>query len=315
MGDVIHTSIIATAIKQKHPDWQVDFLTAKFYADIIKNHPHIDNVIYWDRSKRKSLKYVLPIIFKLFKTRYDIIFNLTRALLNNIISLLAFPKKYQGKMRFETSWIEEYFLTAKNVIKDLEQPERLYLGTNSPISEKVQKALENKPRPFFVFSPGGDSNFSREGRIWNLKKWAELSEKLNQEFSGTIFVCGSPREKEKHLALSSNIVNVYSGDFNTSEMSDFISQADMMISGDTGPLHVASAHDIKTLALLGSTSPEKIKPYGKNGYYISAKHNCLYCWNKKCKHLKEGEIYTPCMEALSVDEVFEKIKEIYNKSL
>ena len=87
-----------------------------------------------------------------------------------------------------------------------------------------------------------------------------------------------------------------------------------MISGDSGPLHVASAHNIKTLALLGSTSPDKIKPYGKNGYYISAKYKCLYCWNKKCKYLTVNRVQTPCMEALSVDEVFEKIKEIYNKS-
>ena len=116
-------TIIATAIKQKHPDWQVDFLTANFYAEIIKNHPHIDNIICWDRTQRKSFKYVLSIIAKLLKSRYDIIFNLTRATLNIIISLLAFPKKYQGKMNFETTWVEEYFLTAKNKIKDLELPE------------------------------------------------------------------------------------------------------------------------------------------------------------------------------------------------
>ena len=142
----------------------------------------------------------------------------------------------------------------------------------------------------------------------------ELSKKINSDFSGTIFVCGSLTEREKHLALSSEIINVYSGDFNISEMNEFISQADIMISGDSGPLHVASAHNIKTLALLGSTSPDKIKPFGKNGYYISAKHSCLYCWNKKCKYSIENNAQTPCMDTLSVDDVFEKIKEIYNKS-
>lgn len=315
MGDVIHTLIIATAIKQKHPDWQVDFLTSNFYAEIIKNHPHIDNVIYWERAKRKSFKYVMSIIIKLFKTRYDIVFNLTRAFLNNIISFLAFSKKYQGKMKFETSWVEEYFLTAQNAIKDIEKPDRLYLGLNNPISEKVQKILENKPRPFFIFSPGGASDISRQGRTWNLKKWKELSLKINTDFNGTLFVCGSKSERTKHLELESDIVNIISGELNTQELSEFISQADMMISGDSGPIHVASAHNIKTLALLGSTSPEKIKPYGENGHYISANHDCLYCWNKKCTHMKDNEIYTPCMEALSVNEVFEKIKEIYNKSL
>ena len=91
-----------------------------------------------------------------------------------------------------------------------------------------------------------------------------------------------------------------------------LSQADLMISGDTGPIHIASAFGVKTLALLGSTSPDKIKPYGENGFYISSKHNCKYCWKKKCPYLKENETYTPCMEALSVEEVFTEVQKILN---
>ena len=74
---------------------------------------------------------------------------------------------------------------------------------------------------------------------------------------------------------------------------------------------MASAFNVKTLALLGSTNPKHIKPYGKNGYYVSADYDCLYCWKKKCKHLKDGEKYTPCMEKLTPNKVFEKIKKIF----
>ena len=72
-----------------------------------------------------------------------------------------------------------------------------------------------------------------------------------------------------------------------------------------------SALDVKTLALLGSTSPDKIKPYGVNGHWISSNCECKYCWNKKCKLLQDNETYTPCMEALSPEEVFNKITEIF----
>ena len=75
---------------------------------------------------------------------------------------------------------------------------------------------------------------------------------------------------------------------------------------------MASAHNIKTLALLGSTSPDKIKPYGQNGYYISADTDCKYCWQKKCKHLTNGEKYTPCMEKITTDMVINKVREILN---
>ena len=84
---------------------------------------------------------------------------------------------------------------------------------------------------------------------------------------------------------------------------------DLMISGDTGPLHIATGHNVKTLAILGSTSPDKIKPYGENGYYIEPTIDCKYCWKKKCKLIKEGERYTPCTESISVEMVLNKIKE------
>ena len=109
MGDVIHSIIIATAIKKAHPNWQIDFLTSCSNAKIIEKHPHIDNVIEWDDSKRKSYKYLFQTAFELLKKRYDIIFNLTNAFRNNLLATLAFPKKIVGKKSFSTSWVEEYF--------------------------------------------------------------------------------------------------------------------------------------------------------------------------------------------------------------
>ena len=314
MGDVIHSTIIATAIKQKHPDWQVDFLSTSYYADIIKTHPHIDNVIYFDATKRKSYTYLFKMALDLFKTRYDIIFNLTRAMRNNLLARLAFPKKYKGKMCFETSWVEEYFLTAKSVIRDIELPKRLYINLPDIDFDRVDNIINDCPKPYIIISPGGATDVSRQGRIWSLEKWKELINKIQEDFSGTIFVCGSFKEKEKHAALKTGKAKVITGEINTAEMSLLISKSDLMISGDTGPVHVASAYNIKTLVLLGSTSTDKIKPFGDNGYYISSNHDCLYCWKKKCPHLKEGEIYTPCMEAISVDSVLKKVKEIYNMS-
>ena len=310
MGDVVHTTIIATAIKQAHPDWQVDYLTTDFYAKVIENHPHLDNIIEWDASRRKSYKYLFETAHKIFKKRYDIIFNLTLAVRNNLLAMLAFPKKIINKKSFPTSWVEEYFLMAKDVIKDIELPERLYL--NSDISDfyQYEELIKNYPRPHFVISPGGATDNNRQGRIWNIQNWKNLCEKLYEEYKGTVFVCGSSGELEKHLSLESEHVKLLTGKLNTKEMSQFISKADMFISGDTGPLHVASAHNIKTLAILGSTSPDKIKPYGENGNYISANYDCLYCWQKKCPRKQEKDACTPCMEALTAEEVFDKIKQI-----
>ena len=310
IGDVIHTSIIATAIKQKHPDWKVHYMTSIDIANLVQNHPHIDDFIIWDRARRKSFKYSMEMIKLIYNNHYDIIFNLTHAIRNILFSYLALPKKVVHKKDFNKSWVEDYFLTAKSCIKDLELPERLYMDTNRDYKTKIINFIKNYPRPYFVITPGGYSDKNRQGRIWNINNWNKLCEKLIQTYGGTIFVCGDKYERKIHETLLQDNIVICSGEFNLVDSATLISHADLMISGDTGPAHIASAYDKKILTILGSTSPEKIKPYGKNSFYISSNHDCKYCWKKKCKYLNEGETYTPCMEALSVEEVFDKIKTI-----
>ena len=310
IGDVVHTTIIASAIKQKHPDWIVDFLTLKPIIPLIENNKDIDNIYDWDFSKRRSLKYILKIGKMLFKNRYDAIFDPTISSRTLLLSALAFPKKIITKKFHGGLWVEDYFLMAKKAIKDLEIPERLYLSVNKDVDEKIEKELKDFPKPHFAIIPGRNNDKIRPGRVWNINKWKDLSSLLNKEFSGTIFVLGAGNEKDYHKVLLDEKVVLKTGEYSLIETSSFLSKMDLVISGDTGPVHIASAHNTKTLAILGSTSPKQIKPYGENGHWISAKTDCLHCWKKECKFLEKDNIYTPCMEALSAQEVLEKIKEI-----
>ena len=63
------------------------------------------------------------------------------------------------------------------------------------------------------------------------------------------------------------------------------------------------AYNVKTISILGSTSPDKIKPYGENGYYVGPKTECKYCWKKKCNKLAKNNIYTPCIESIDVEDI------------
>ena len=183
LGDIVHTTIIASAIKQAHPEWQIDFLVSDIHADILKNHPHIDNVLIWEHSKRKSYKYLITTAFKLFKNRYDIVFNLTRAFRNNLLTRLAFPKKIVNKKSFDTNWVEGYFLTAKDIFKEIELPNRLFLGAENS-SDKVDNLLKGITGSIFVIAPGGDTDKNRQGRIWNIENWKKIAEKINKHFVG-----------------------------------------------------------------------------------------------------------------------------------
>ena len=307
IGDVVHTTIIAKAIKEKYPEYKVHYLTQSDVAPVLINHPYIDKVIIWEKKYRKSFRYVTDIIKGLFSERYDVIFSLTNSIRNFYLSLLAFPKKIVTVKKHKGLWVEAYFNSAKKAFPELEIPKSLSLGTDNKDLETVSKLLSDHPKPHVMIIPGGGTDKNRQGRIWNINKWAELSDSITKRYGGTVFVVGSKSERQYHEVLARENTVITSGNYSLSESSALLSKSDLVISGDTGTLHIASAHGVPSIAILGSTSPDKIKPYGDNGFYIEPSFHCKYCWEKKCKHLKNNEKYTPCIESITSETVLNKI--------
>ncbi len=308
IGDSIFATIIATAIKEAHPHWQVDYLTHETLIPLLENCPHIDNFIPWKQNIKKNIQ-IFDLASKFRREHYNYIFNLSVNIRNIILSLISLPDMVVAKKEFNKSWVENFYLTAKSVIPDLNLPSRLYLNTAPDAVKKIHNITDNYPRPFFVLLPGGSSDYTRQGRLWNIDKWSKLSNILIQKFGGTVFLCGNTKEAEYHNKIKGNNIIILTGKYTLSETSTFLSFVDLVIAGDTGPLHIASAHNVKTLAILGSTSPDKIKPYGLNGYFIEPKTKCRYCWKKKCKYLKPGKKYAPCIESITPNDVIDKIKK------
>ena len=303
IGDVVLSTIIPYSIKLKHPDCEIHYLTGKYNLETLCNCPYIDKVMAFDGNIETTIE-------KLRKQNYDAVVCLNNTIPTYKFVLRLFPAKLIFKSFRGKSWVENYFYTAKKLYKDLELPDRLYMSNencleNFPDLDKINEY----PKPHILINPGKYYNQSRVGRTWNIEKYKELSKKLLETYGGTIFVIGSVDEKDYHMQLSGEGVVVLSGMYSLKKTCALISLCDLVISGDSGPSHIASAFDRKTIAILGSTSPDKIKPYGKNGYYVGPASKCRYCWKRRCKYMEGNTGYTPCMESITVDTVMQKIKE------
>ena len=299
IGDLVHSTVIPQSIKLKHPECEIHYLTLSRYVDLLSMSPYIDKVISYNNSLKLTIKQLLT-------ERYDCIFSLNYTLKMILLSMLSFPKKvffrnYKGK-----SWVENYFYIGKQFYKDLELPSNLHFVPNSE-EDDINQLLSAYKRPFFVLSPGGASNCAREGRVWHINKWSELSDNLVEKYGGTVFVIGASDELTSHKRLDNGRNIILTGKLPLKQSCKLLSKADVVISGDSGPVHIASAFNVNTLVLLGSTSPDKIKPYGDKGLYISPKIDCKYCWQKKCKKTLIDGVYAPCIESISVEDVMEKL--------
>jgi heptosyltransferase-1 len=82
----------------------------------------------------------------------------------------------------------------------------------------------------------------------------------------------------------------------------------LLVTTDSGPMHIAAAVKTPTVALFGPTDPTRTGPYGKNHIVIRKELPCSPCFLKRCDTNR-------CMQEISTDEVFEAIKNVMKNRL
>lgn len=310
LGDIVHTTIIPQAIKAAYPDYEIHYCCEERYIGVLENNPDIDKIIEFDHKRKKDFSYNLETALKLRHEHYDVVFNLTNSFRNNFMTFIANPQEKFGKVPMgHKHVVDAFFLSAQQAFPKLKKPKNLRLGLDTQILEKMKAKFENYPRPFIIFSPGGETDSNRQGRAWPAKNWVGLGRLLKQIYGGTIFISGAASENEYHRTIADKLEGsvLCSGKFEIAESMCLFSLCDLFISGDSGPLHIASGLGVNTLGIYGSTNPENVRPYGAHGYYVEPGIKCKFCWQKECKHLKKGKKYTPCIKSIKPEHILEVI--------
>ena len=310
IGDAVHSTIIAQAIKNKYPEAQIHFMTASFIKPLLECSPFIDKIIPFDLNKSNNIFYILKTGLSLLSEHYDIIFPLSNTTRNIIMTYLAAPKRIVKRNKNRVHAVDAFFNTAVDGLGELDKPKQIVLKINDELKKSVEEKIKDFPRPYFVFSPGGENDNARQGRIWADEYWIELGNKLTEKYGGTVFICGGNSEKEAHRKYET-IKNskIFTGELSLSESAALYSISDLFISGDSGPLHIAACFDTNIAALYGSTNPVSVSPYGHENSCIEPSKDCRYCGKKTCEKLKEGEKITPCMKSITPDMVLKFIED------
>ena len=201
IGDVVHSTIIQLAIKRKHPDTEIHFLSSDICTPLLNNDPNLCKVHSLDTSRKSDFFYLCTLGISLRTEKYDVIINLSNSLRNLFLTTLASPGKIVFRNKNRTHAVDAFFNSAQEVFADIEKPEELKLHTSSEATAFIENEIRGHERPFIVINPGGETDYLRQGRIWSLEYWAELSDKLVQKYGGTIFIVGSKQEKEYHREL------------------------------------------------------------------------------------------------------------------
>jgi lipopolysaccharide heptosyltransferase II len=283
-------------------------------------------IIFDEHDRHKGMLEKLNFVSLLKKKKFDTVFLLHRSFSRALICRLAGIKQRIGH-----STKKRAFLLTKKIIppkKDslhridyyldviekagLRVEDRYLDFSFTPADEKqvdnfFKKNLLKTHNFVVVINPGGNWMPKR----WPPDYWAQLADKLINETNAKVIITGSISD----LLLVGKIKNAMSqlpliacGVFNLKQLGALAAKADLFITADTGPLHIANAVGAKKIiAIFGPTAQRITGPYPPTNVVILQKDiGCLIpCYKVNCADNR-------CMQAITPDDVLAQVR-IYFK--
>lgn len=319
IGDLILSTPVAEALKQKFPQSQVDFLVAPYTAPVLENNPFINEIILDDnRSVKGSLK--LREVIK--QKKYDITIALHPTLrLAWLLKSAGIPYRIgTGYRGYSFLFNLKHFQHRKTVEKhELEynldmlkalglEPQKilpkLYLSPNEKNEADIflKKMGINDGNVIVLMHPGSGGN----ALDWPSEKFGELADRLKESYSVKVLVTGQGNEKILAEKMKSRMKQGFidlTGKTDLRLLSAIIEKVNLVICNSTGPVHMAAGLGVPTVALfcpIFTASPKRWGPYGEGHTVILPPvPPCKNCSATKCE---KGN----CMDLITVEEVFEK---------
>ena len=175
------------------------------------------------------------------------------------------------------------------------------------IREKLPEVFKNG-KPVAVLVPGGAFGPSK---CWPSERFAQTADWLIENYGATVIISVSPHPFEKQIAKEicapsrHKLINLAERPLTPSELKALFSIAELVVSNDTGPRHIAIALGRKVITLFGPNDPVWTETDCENEIQIVGNVSCAPCARKKCE--KSEHL---CMNSISVDMVCEAAKEL-----
>jgi len=306
IGDTLWASPALQVIANKYPTANVSMLTTPIGKQLLQGHPPVKEFF---TIKDKTFFPIIPLFFRLKKRHFDTIyiFHVSQRPVFTLIGCLGATRIIGTKGLCKG--LDNLLTLSTDKCKEHEIVRRLRIVGDITATHPMRMVMESKSHfsfPYIVFQIGAKDAF----KLWPKEYFIELGKKLVKNLNVTILITGSPLEKEETEKLAKQIPKTQSiaGRYSLQEIAQIIGDSKLVITNDTGPMHIAFALEVKTLALFGPTDVSLCGPWNtKNAHTITTRKTCFPCAGKKCYD-------SICMRQISVNEVYTKAKDLYENS-
>lgn len=168
-------------------------------------------------------------------------------------------------------------------------------------------------KKLFAMHPG--CSFNHKVRRWPVELFAKLARDLHSKYEICILVILGPDDKELYKNWQKEpFVYFLNNDYSIYDIAAILSRCECLISNDSGIMHLGFSLGVCGIGLFGPTNSVKYYGYYPNCILIQSKHNsiCPSCYGTD-RYMECGKIPAPCMESIAIDEVMERIEELFQQ--
>lgn len=321
IGDLVMATPILTDLRKAYPEARITAMCRGHAGDLLQADPEIDELFCFNKvngfSRRDERRNIVE---KLRCGKYDLGILLTHSLSSTWWFWQGKVKKRigsdcNGRRLLLTNPValpenfdrQHLVITYKMLLEPLGIPisdtlPRLFLTpleiSNARQLVKQYGFIENMK--VVGINPGATYG---SAKCWLPERFREVANRLLNDPSIFVLFFGdsasAPLVKEICRELPPRVVNL-AGLTTVRELSALISLCDVLLTNDSGPMHIADALGVKNVALFGSTSEIVTGPY-RNGKVINKHVECSPCYKRTCP------IDFRCMKQISSDEVYREI--------
>ncbi len=323
LGDVVQTLPLLGALRRRFPTAAISWVVRRAFSDLLTGHPDLTEIIPFHRQGgwRESLQ----LLGLLKHRRFDLVFDLQGLFRTGV---MTWATRAPVRAGLEAAR-EAANLACNCVIPDSgphvpahlrywrvaealglpNHPRVAVVPTTAAETAWLAERTGHLPRPLLAIHPGAG---------WETKRWpAEKFAEIARRFEGSVVVVGSAGER----GLADRIVEATSGRRNTAlnlagetslkQLAVLLGASDVIVSNDSGPMHLAAAMGTPVVGIFTCTSPILSGPAGADHELISTGVPCAASYHKSCP--MRGKSHLGCLAELPVERVWNAVERILDR--
>ncbi len=322
LGDVVHALPILTALRARWPLAHISWVVNHPFREVLEGHPALDELIVHDRSTERAgplgISGTGGLFRRLAQGRFDLTIDLQGLLRSGLMTAatrahvrVGMADAREGARWFYTDRVDASRLRLHAVERvrrvaaafgaSMAEPQ-FGLTVATEHAEWARHVLEPLPRPRIVLNLGAQ---------WLTKRWppehfAEIARRAVTRYGAGLIAVGSASDRGlvedlvRHAAPIP-ILNLC-GQTGLNQLAAVMTASDLLISNDTGPLHLAAAAGARVVGIYTCTDPVLTGPFGPRATTVQTAVWCKCSLIKTCRRME-------CMSELTPDRVWPVVQQ------